>query len=123
MDILRNPNNGELVADFPQFGQVYLFDGTPIGRDGWIDTWVKVGEAPDMDAWQADPGRYTPAYIVTHIVTGKDDRVEIFVAGGSYLYVTAWCKDFNGRMGAYKHLYDDRNTVRKLAEEAGGVAW
>jgi len=49
---------------------------------------------------------------------------EMFIFGGSFLYATAWAREHDAHIGSvFRHMYDNRNFVRQLAELRGGVAW
>ncbi len=119
---IRKTPSGELVL-VPEFGPVYLFDGTPLTRSPHTKNWPIVGNAPCLTQWQRDPGKYGPAYIVGQMAYWQDNQILVFTFGGSFLYATAWAKEHHGKIGPFCHLYDDRNTVRSIADTVGGIAW
>ena len=125
---VRQRKDGELYAHSEQTNTVYSFDGTPYTAPGDVDKWPVVAEVPSLFDWLQDPGQYHNAYLYGAMVPdaapdGAPDDRPAFVFGGSFLYATTWAEEHGYHIGVFRHMYNDRNLVRRLAEDVGGVAW
>lgn len=101
--------------------QLLMFDGTPLSRPRSADGWPVVSrqDVASLFDWQRDPGRYGSHYVVGTIVNQDNS---MFVAGGSIVFIKAWCEEHNATLHLVQAV-SDRNEARKRAEARGGVAW
>jgi hypothetical protein len=99
--------------------QLIAFDGTPYARLSTVGGWEIVGEVNCLFDWQRDPGTYGPHYAVGTVV---DRDGKGFVAGGSWVFINAWCDEHNASFHNAQ-IVSDRNEARRRAEQRGGVAW
>lgn len=115
--IVQDPETRELFLDGAGTMVMYAFDGTPLSRREL----PQVGEVACLFDWQADPGQYGPAFVLADV--WPQGQKSTFTAGGSFLYVCNWCKDHDAAILRSPRLFGDRNVVRRMAEQAQGVAW
>jgi hypothetical protein len=117
MNLVRS-YSGDIFLDTGS--QLLGFDGTPCHRPPTADGWKVVGTGVNcLFDWQRDPGAFGPHYAVGTVV---DRDGQMFVAGGSILFINAWCSE-NQATFHNAQLVGSRNEARRRAEQRGGVAW
>ena len=95
---------------------MYAFDGTPYRKPATLQAVdVTRRDVPCLFDWQRDPGHYGPHYAIAELTA----KGETFVAGGSWLFITAWAKEHGATISPHVRIVDDRNHARNQAE----VAW
>ena len=99
--------------------QLLTFDGTPYARPAMANCWTVVGEVDCLFGWQSDPGAYGPHYAIGTVINQDGTS---FVAGGSIVFINAWCAEHNVSFHNAQ-IVGDRNEARRRAEQRGGVAW
>jgi len=117
MNLIQHPT-GEVVLDTGY--KLLTFDGTPLQRPTAASEWPVVGTGVKcLFDWQRDAGSYGPHYAVGTVIHEDGNT---FVAGGSLVFINAWCNE-RGAIFQMARLFSDRNEARRRAEERGGVAW
>ena len=117
MNLIQN-NAGDVYLDTGT--QLFSFDGTPYDRPPTANGWAVVGSSiGHLFDWQRDPGTFGPHYAVGTVV---DRDGNMFVAGGSFIYISAWCNEYHATFHNAQ-IVSDRNEARRRAEQRGGVAW
>ena len=115
---LVQSNNGDVFLDTGD--QLLSFDGTPCQRPPAANGWQVVGnKVTCLFDWQRDPGHFGPHYVVGTVVNKNGS---MFAAGGSIVFINAWCAEYKATFHA-DQLVSDRNEARRRAEQRGGVAW
>jgi hypothetical protein len=110
-------NHIVFLAD-PRTRTYYGIDGTPIAFDSFAGL-PQRGVNTSLEGprclydWQADPGKYGPAYAVAWVIDRRDGHA-LFTAGGSLLYILAFGRE-NGFDIRIDRIMDDRNAARAAA--------
>jgi hypothetical protein len=105
--------------------EIFLLDGGDLIRLGgeripYPGGGEEVGTVKSLGAWQADPGRAVRGGHYVLMVVKSD--YETFVAGGSFVYATAYAEAHDCTL-ALMRAYDSRRAARAAAERLGGVGW
>lgn len=109
------PLTGEVFAYEPEAQLLTGFDNEQFGLEpnyNWQRLKLKE-PIPSIEAWQADPGKYSTAHYVHAQITAKDGTQ--FTVGGSFAYVTSETKA-NYKSVQLLRLFNDRNLARKNVE-------
>ena len=115
---LVQSNGGDVYLDTGT--ELLNFDGTPHQHPPAANGWEVVGSKVScLFDWQRDPGTYGPHYAVGTVV---NQNGSMFVAGGSIVFINAWCAEYQSTFHSAQ-IVSDRNEARRRAEQRGGVAW
>ena len=119
-NIVENPNTKELflASDCRSNGLVttFAFDGTPIAQK--IDGWKVIGQAPCVQSWYDEPGRYGTFYGSMSIAMLVDGEWKTFKMGESIAHLRNWLQDaetHNTVSIANQRAYSCRNVARNKA--------
>lgn len=120
-NIVENPNTKELfLASTCDSGNgkvtTYAFDGTPIAQN--IDGWEVVGQAPCVQAWYDEPGRYGTFFGSMSVAMLNGEEWLKFEMGDNISYLRNWLQDaeaHNTVSIANQRAYSCRNIARSKA--------
>jgi hypothetical protein len=113
MHKLRESKDGRIYFDDGHV--LYSFNGTPHRRWKWDSELDVVGQAPSLTAWQQNPAKYGPDYVVAQVITWEGDEHTESYIGNTWADLVAWAKEQGATISPNRVLFGDSDRAREAA--------